>query len=722
MKRSISVVIGLILLAGVETAVVPRSKKMYSRIVSVSIISFVLLTLSFFLLPRPLTHAEPNYDCTTVPELSQSECEALVALYNATDGPNWTDNTDWLATNTPCSWYGIVCGIPAVGSVSVAYLGLEDNNLSGIIPPEIGNLPDLMWLYLYGNELTSIPLEIGNLSKLQLLWVDHNQLTSVPPEIGNLSSLTTLSLGDNKLTSIPATIGDLSNLQYLTLPSAQLTSIPPEIGNLTNLKELYLYDNQLTSVPSEIGNLTNLTYLYLNSNQLMTLPSEIGNLTNLTRLSLGNNQLTSVPLEIGNLTNITSLHLSSNPLSGQIPTELTNLTNLSWFAFYATFWCVPDMPAFNAWLDSISEVQGTGFVCEQDPGAISGVVSAAMPLTGIQAALYRDIDPGWSEWILVDTAAVNEAGQYVFNNLGEGIEYRVHFEDGTGDLAPEYFDNVSTISAATSVTVTLGMTRTNINAFLELPQPPIVDVNTESGSVNVNPLDGTVTVNMTQGNRSDITVTRVVTCTGNATPSLVELQLEKSTETITYAMLSIGNDHYRVTIPEADIVADAKLKIKATCGGIDETTTVGAVNLYDPSGNITDMFTHDPIVGATVTLYEVPNWRPRTSPSDTAINTCESNDSKAAGVPWSQHAPTNEGVIVNTEFTRVAPLLSHQQTDAEGHYGWDVPQGCWYVVVRADGYETLTSPVVGIPPEVTDLDLALAPDGSSVVFLPMIVR
>jgi hypothetical protein len=43
-----------------------------------------------------------------------------------------------------------------------------------------------------------------------------------------------------------------------------------------------------------------------------------------------------------------------------------------------------------------------------------------------------------------------------------------------------------------------------------------------------------------------------------------------------------------------------------------------------------------------------------------------------------------------------------------GRYGWDVAAGCWYVVVRAPGYETVTSPVVGVPPEVTDLDLDLS--------------
>jgi hypothetical protein len=51
-----------------------------------------------------------------------------------------------------------------------------------------------------------------------------------------------------------------------------------------------------------------------------------------------------------------------------------------------------------------------------------------------------------------------------------------------------------------------------------------------------------------------------------------------------------------------------------------------------------------------------------------------------------------------------------------------VSEGCWYVTVEATGYEPLTSPVVGIPPEVTDLNLALRPEGLQQVYLPLVVR
>ena len=68
--------------------------------------------------------------------------------------------------------------------------------------------------------------------------------------------------------------------------------------------------------------------MYLDRNQLTgEIPSEIGNLTNLTRLSLNRNQLTgSIPPEIGNLTNLTLLSLYDNQLTGEIPESICDLT------------------------------------------------------------------------------------------------------------------------------------------------------------------------------------------------------------------------------------------------------------------------------------------------------------------------------------------------------------------------------------------------------------
>ena len=72
------------------------------------------------------------------------------------------------------------------------------------------------------------------------------------------------------------------------------------------------------------------TLLYLSSSGLTgEIPPEIGNLSNLVRLYLENNQLTgSIPPEIGDLINLLELSLYSNQLTGPIPPEIGELENL----------------------------------------------------------------------------------------------------------------------------------------------------------------------------------------------------------------------------------------------------------------------------------------------------------------------------------------------------------------------------------------------------------
>jgi len=327
-----------------------------------------------------LRQYSPFTSCASGVEIPLAECEALVTLYNSTNGAGWRDNSNWLVMFPISSWDGVT-----VENGHVVWLDLSLNNLTGSIPPELGNLTNLQEIYLSSNQLTgSIPPELGNLTNLQRLnlyhnqltgsippelgnlnnlwsasldenqltgtippefgnltnlgslWINNNQLTgSIPPELGNLTSLMYLSLGHNQLTgSIPPELGNLNNLQRLNLYSNQLTgSVPPELGNLTNLLYLYLYDNQLTgSIPLELGSLSNLQELHLSANQLTgSIPPELGNLINLKRLYLDNNQLTgSIPPELGNLTNLRRLYLDSNQLTGNIPHELGNLTDLMW--------------------------------------------------------------------------------------------------------------------------------------------------------------------------------------------------------------------------------------------------------------------------------------------------------------------------------------------------------------------------------------------------------
>jgi len=290
----------------------------------------------------------------------QAQCHiddwtALKALYDSTNGDNWTNRTGWNTiidgqSNPPAncnlsSLYGVQ--LNASGRVNCIDLdgnGIVNcetdysngNNLNGPIPPEIGNLSNLTYLILYNDELIgSIPPELGNLSNLTYLDLSSNELTgNIPPELSNLSNLTLLDLRANELSgNIPPELGNLSNLTFLDLVFNQLTgSIPPEIGNLSNLTWLALAVNPLGGViPPELGNLNNLQILDLEHNQLNgIIPLEIGNLGNLTGLGLGYNELSgTIPPEVWSLGNLTHLGLSSNQLSGSIPLEIENLSNLT---------------------------------------------------------------------------------------------------------------------------------------------------------------------------------------------------------------------------------------------------------------------------------------------------------------------------------------------------------------------------------------------------------
>ena len=167
---------------------------------------------------------------------------ALVALYNATGGPNWTNNTNWLSNENVNEWHGVTTDDDG----RVTELNLRENNLTGVIPSGLGHLASLERLDLQGNHLNgSIPGELSNLTSLQRVDLDYNQLTgALPSWLGNLEDLEALDLNDNLLTGgIPTTLGNLANLELVQLRGNAFTGcIPAALQNVANndLAELAL--------------------------------------------------------------------------------------------------------------------------------------------------------------------------------------------------------------------------------------------------------------------------------------------------------------------------------------------------------------------------------------------------------------------------------------------------------------------------------------------------
>ena len=305
---------------------------------------------------------------------------ALVALYQALDGPNWTSqqdadpDNDWLS-GPVTGWQGVtveevivqgetfqanaagqriddlqavlrVTGLDlstnnltgtlpaAVGTLSfLKDLVLEDNDLSGDLPEALGDFPLLRLLDLSSNQYEgTLPSFLTDLASLETLYLNNNSFSGSLPNTWNIeSSLVDLSIRNNNLSGeIPSTLVALP-LVSLSLSGNSLTgSIPVNLAENSGLVTLNLSSNELSGeIPTGFGN-SRLTFLGLSNNSLSgALPTDLGNLDGLQYLLLSFNGFTgSIPSAWGEITSLLQLDLRHNALSGEIPTTLADLPQL----------------------------------------------------------------------------------------------------------------------------------------------------------------------------------------------------------------------------------------------------------------------------------------------------------------------------------------------------------------------------------------------------------
>ena len=200
-----------------------------------------------------ITVKDKNSDKKQVVTIKQSridlEREALIALYKATNGDNWTNNTNWCSDKPVSEWYGISAHN---NPTRVMTINLMNNNLCGTIPDGIGNLSSLIGLYLSANHLTGeIPNSICELTSLESLGLDHNDLIGkIPENIGNLENVTQLGLNGNNLEgNLPESMGKMSNLKFFYASDNRLSgNIPKKVLDHSNWKywnpEQYIFEQQ----------------------------------------------------------------------------------------------------------------------------------------------------------------------------------------------------------------------------------------------------------------------------------------------------------------------------------------------------------------------------------------------------------------------------------------------------------------------------------------------
>ena len=333
--------------------------------------NFLLISLPFL-----------GYSTTLFSQTCEQDRAALIAFYEATNGAQWTDATNWLTDKPLGEWHGVT-----TINGCVTRLDLASNNLTGFIPPEIGNLENLKRLLLEKNNLTgAIPSQLGQLTSLEFLILNDNKLTgSIPSQLGNLSNLDDLLLFNNFLTgSIPNEIGKFPNLIRLFLYNNNLSGCFPDTLMVSDLNGLATYgnpklpwegddlmyregkeqigatcDDSLTTTINDViqvdcvcrgvlscvqedsialaafYNATDGANWENSNNWLSDRPLEewFGITTNVDGcvigLALTNNKLTgSIPSAIGALNNLEILNLDSNLITGSIPPAIGNLGSL----------------------------------------------------------------------------------------------------------------------------------------------------------------------------------------------------------------------------------------------------------------------------------------------------------------------------------------------------------------------------------------------------------
>ena len=106
----------------------------------------------------------------------------------------------------------------------------------------------------------------------------------------------------------------------------------------------------------------------------------------------------------------------------------------------------------------------------------------------------------------------------------------------------------------------------------------------------------------------------------------------------------------------------------------------------DPSGYVYEAVTSNRLSDVTTTAYWIPFD--------------EANDDETF---WNEPQTTRAEIWNASEWSQQNPLI----TDNDGNYAWDVPEGWWQVKYEKEGYETIYSDWLPVPPPQTDVNIGM---------------
>lgn len=177
----------------------------------------------------------------TITNISTDQSALLALKAHITRDPNNVLAKNWSSSSTTpvCNWVGVTCGSR---HLRVTVLDLSFMNLTGTIPPHLGNLSFLVELRFHNNSFHgSLPHELACLRRIKLISYGYNNLEGeIPSFLGSLPHLESLYLYNNQFKGTTQTsIFNSSSLRVLHLSDNQLSGTvpcPPLSSALTSLQ------------------------------------------------------------------------------------------------------------------------------------------------------------------------------------------------------------------------------------------------------------------------------------------------------------------------------------------------------------------------------------------------------------------------------------------------------------------------------------------------------
>ncbi|KAL3509332.1 hypothetical protein ACH5RR_028733 [Cinchona calisaya] len=290
-------------------------------------------------------HSHYSINATSNPRLQQAYV-ALQAWKSViySDPNNFTSN--WIGPSV-CNYTGVYCApFPNNTKIRVvAGIDLNQADIAGYLPEELGLLSDLALIHLNSNRFCGIlPQSLANLTLLFELDLSNNRFVGPFPSV--VLSLRTLHYLDIRFNDFEGPLPPnlfAKNLDAVFLNNNRFTSVIPSNFGLSSASVVVFANNQFGGcLPPSVANFASTLeeLLLININLSGCLPPEVGYLYKLRVLDVSFNKVVGpIPYSLAGLAHLEQLNLAHNMFTGIVPAGVCVLPNLANFTYSYNYFC-----------------------------------------------------------------------------------------------------------------------------------------------------------------------------------------------------------------------------------------------------------------------------------------------------------------------------------------------------------------------------------------------